>query len=420
MGSPHRWAEERAIVAGLSALCLILIAATTLLIGNARRMSTLLIEYDSSRLAAMILEEYVESDRLFYAELSDRILGAGFYGERGELLSGSGDVPDSVPPPPRGRDAAFGFDRATATVTLVRPVALSSLLADRLRRRPDAMPMMARRFSFVLRLDATSYFRARDLYLIAMIGAPVVIVGVGLMLGGYYVRARRRSAALAERERLATLGESARTLAHEVRNPLNAIAMRARLLRNEVATGASEDVRAIEAEVVRLRRLTDRIGDTLRDPRGTPTAVDLGEAVRRSVERMGWSVVVEADPSTDATVRVDEVRLASVVENLLANALDATTESNSITAPVARVIRDGERVILEVSDTGPGIPEAAQERMFDPFFTTKSSGSGVGLAIVRRFVEAASGRIEFASDAAGTTVRVSLPAAATIASRDAR
>lgn len=408
--SQRRQREERGIIAGLVVVCIVLITVTILLLTSAGRTSALLLEYDASRLASILLEEYVQSDTLYFDTLHDRVVGAGIYDERGELVRGSGDIPGRVNTVPHHvTEAHVEFDRQSQTITLIRPVGMPSIMNDRMRRPMERMRPMDRGFVFLLRANAHAYFRTRRWYSAGLAIAPAAIIALIALIALYYLRARRYRHEADDRERLAQLGETARTLAHEIKNPLNAINLRARILRTSLPSGAHADISAIEHEVDRLRRLTDRIGDFLKNALGKPVVLDLRDRLIHTVQRHQWRVDTRTDDSDHYLVEFDELRLDSVLENLLSNAFEANETAGVSEQPLVTLTRERESIVVEVRDYGPGMSEEQIMRAFDPFFTTKTTGSGIGLAIVKRFVDAAEGSIEIDSTGDGTVMRVRLP-----------
>ncbi|HSG29565.1 MAG TPA: ATP-binding protein, partial [Candidatus Krumholzibacterium sp.] len=116
----------------------------------------------------------------------------------------------------------------------------------------------------------------------------------------------------------------------------------------------------------------------------------------------------EAAPG-DYLIRCDEKRLQQVFMNILINALQSTGADGSVTA---RLFPDGGSYVVEITDTGRGIPSGNMERVFEPFFTTRNDGSGLGLAVAGRITEEHGGRIRIESEEGrGTKVIVTLPAA---------
>ncbi len=160
------------------------------------------------------------------------------------------------------------------------------------------------------------------------------------------------------------------------------------------------EITLIEEEVTRLALLSDRIATFLRDPRGDPRPIDIEPFVTSLLARFGDTVHFRADPAAaGAQISFDPDRLRSVLENLVSNAL----ESGASEPPEVAVTADPGRVEVAVLDRGAGIAPEDSDRVFDPFFTRKIKGSGVGLAIARRFADAAGAELRLESRAGGGT-----------------
>jgi two-component system NtrC family sensor kinase len=211
-------------------------------------------------------------------------------------------------------------------------------------------------------------------------------------------------ASLLRSEKLATVGRLAAGLAHEVGNPLGAIAGYAEVARARLPHGADPDLRdavdRIAAAASRIDRTVRELLDFARpaplDLRPVRIAVALDAALRLArVQTRFRGVALEvAVPEDLPAVVGDEQHLAQVFLNLFLNAGDAMRGQGRVHVS-ARVAPDGE-VVVEVSDTGPGIAPEDLPRIFDPFFTTKDpgAGTGLGLAICHRIAESFGGSIE--------------------------
>jgi two-component system, NtrC family, sensor histidine kinase PilS len=226
---------------------------------------------------------------------------------------------------------------------------------------------------------------------------------------------RRLELHMRRAERLATVGQLAAGVAHEIRNPLAAISGSIELLRQ--APGASDDDRTLMAIVHReIQRLNELIGDLLdyANPRPSqPVDFDLGVLVRETlhVARGDQAFAnVEIDSAIDEPlpIRSDPAKLRQVLWNLLRNAADAATSGGKRVRVEAHGSDASARVVI--ADDGPGIAKEQVARIFDPFFTTKKKGTGLGLATCHTIVTELGGRIDCESDAgAGTKMVVTLP-----------
>ncbi len=235
-----------------------------------------------------------------------------------------------------------------------------------------------------------------------------------------------KEGALAQSEKLASLGLLAAGVAHELNNPLTSIVMNANLLMEDPHGDAEllRGLRKIDADAARCRRIIDDLRAFARVPqvervRGEVAAV-IEQALAASAHELSRrNVAVHRDLAPDLPeVSWDPHRMVQVITNLLANAAQATNGSGH--RVVIRGRRDGDWLRLEVEDDAGGIPPQARTRIFDPFFTTKPDGTGLGLSISHGIVIEHGGRIEVESrtreevgpdGATGTTVRIVLPIA---------
>ena len=222
-------------------------------------------------------------------------------------------------------------------------------------------------------------------------------------------------------ERLATLGELAAGVVHELNNPLTSITVYAEyLVRKLEGQGAEpsdvEKLRRIGASAQRILHFSRDLVQYARPSGRDLEPIDLAAVVRQSVsicehlvERGGVSLDVEVDPELPV-VRAVGGQLEQVLINLITNAVHAAENGGRVL--VRAQAESPSTVVLEVSDSGPGIPDEDRERIFEPFFTTKSDGkgTGLGLPIVRNIIDHHRGEISVTrSDLGGAAFRVILP-----------
>jgi signal transduction histidine kinase len=216
---------------------------------------------------------------------------------------------------------------------------------------------------------------------------------------------------LIAQERLATLGETAAVLAHEVRNPVAAILNALVLLRRQ-GGAHSEPVRIAEEEALRLERLVNDLLHLARplEPRAVPfDLVTLAERTLTSVRaRVDHPpVTLELKAAAPVPINADSFLLGLAVENLLLNAVRVSPPRGRVEVVVERA---GGRVRLAVDDMGPGVKPEIAARIFEPFFTTHATGTGLGLAVVRKVIEAHRGRVRAAqSPLGGARFELELP-----------
>ncbi len=233
------------------------------------------------------------------------------------------------------------------------------------------------------------------------------------------------SQALVERqEKLASLGLLAAGVAHEIRNPLTAIKAWLFLQQKHLQPGTVEhaDTEIIANEVTRLERIVQDVLLLARPSEPHLAVVTADEPLRQvqtllrpQLDKSGIRLVLEDCPP--ARIQIDSQQIQQVLINLIQNAADSIGKDGTVTLHVRL---DAKRlanhptdvVILEVTDTGKGIPPEVQKRLFDPFFTTKETGTGLGLSIAARIVEKHGGALQYQTDPnRGTTFGIVLPRA---------
>ena len=253
---------------------------------------------------------------------------------------------------------------------------------------------------FFLSMDIGAFYRTRIRYAAATVLAPLLVAGLAatfLALIASNLRYRRRAE---ERETLARLGESARTLAHEIRNPLGAIRIQTSLLRKKMPGGIVHELDVIDEETERLNVLARRVGDFLKSPAGTLQQIDLAEFLPDLARRFPYPVHLDA-VLPRCLVAFDRDLLRSVIENLVRNAHESYGDTPGGSPVEITLWREEARVIITVRDRGKGIPGELMDKIH---------GSGIGLPLARRFVEAAGGTLTLASrPGGGTEARVVLP-----------
>jgi GAF domain-containing protein/two-component sensor histidine kinase len=228
-----------------------------------------------------------------------------------------------------------------------------------------------------------------------------------------YAQLARAQQQLIQGERLAALGELSAVVAHEVRNPLgvifNSIGSLRRLLRP--AGDAKMLFEIVEEEADRLNRIVGDLLDFARPstPELRPEQLHrvVEDAVGAALGQQGSGIEVarEIDPAVPP-VTMDARLVRQAVLNVAVNAIQAMPRGGRITI---RTRREGAQALLEIEDTGAGIAEELRGRIFEPFFTTKASGTGLGLAVVKRIVEGHGGAVSVRSAPGGTVFALRFP-----------
>jgi signal transduction histidine kinase len=223
---------------------------------------------------------------------------------------------------------------------------------------------------------------------------------------------------LAERERMAALGQMAASISHNLKNPLGSIKtiLQVQLESPEMPEALKAETRMVLGEI---SRLSNKLGQLLQFSRPTvlgdsdadftldEVVNEVGAVMRPEAERKGITLEVAAEKGLHAAASREAV--SDIVSNLVVNGLEAASGGGRVMVSLAQ--SDGQGLIC-VQDDGKGIPVELREKVMQPFFTTKTQGTGLGLAIVARRVSEAAGKLELESPAAnghGTRFSVWLP-----------
>lgn len=225
---------------------------------------------------------------------------------------------------------------------------------------------------------------------------------------------QRAQTEIAQTEKLAALGYLSAGMAHEIRNPLNSIALFTQLLRQAVEDSElREYLDKILKEVDRIDGIIRRLADAAGRSRSIQSGVRIDQVIQSALEV--FTPQIEARrvtvgltcPEPPPPITADPAELEQIFTNLFLNALEEMPQGGRLNISIGT---QDQRIVVRVSDTGGGIREDLRETVFEPFFTTKSRGTGIGLPVVRRIARLYHGDVTIEETSQhGTTFRVSFP-----------
>jgi C4-dicarboxylate-specific signal transduction histidine kinase len=254
-----------------------------------------------------------------------------------------------------------------------------------------------------------------------------ITVGINAMLNTIEQQAVERDKATAQviqSSKLATLGEMATSVAHELNQPLNVIRMATGNLRRRISDG-TDDPEYLDGKLERIAAQTSRAAAIIshmrmfgREATESPQAVNCPKAVSSAIDLMGEQLrlagieIVTDFPEGCPSILGHTIQMEQVILNLFSNARDAIAESDREAKITVRVFEGDKVVHITVQDTGGGIPEDVLPRIFEPFYTTKDmgQGTGLGLSVSYGLVRDMKGTIVAENIADGARFAITLPA----------
>jgi signal transduction histidine kinase len=234
-----------------------------------------------------------------------------------------------------------------------------------------------------------------------------IILGVFLLFGlmmsmGFFVLQRRFWAkeqevlqTRAEMERYREISAFTSGVAHEIKNPLNSLALLFEILRKKVPSELQSKVSLGQAEVQRISRVIDEFSRLLKPLRLQREKIELRDFIARVVQEYRalaeeQKVMIKENVPARIYFQADPLLLAQAVGNILKNAIEASFGGQV----VVKGQKQGDKILISIIDSGKGLSDEEAARIFEPFFTTKKEGLGIGLYLARKIVEAHGGRIK--------------------------
>ena len=360
------------------------------------------------------------TDKALSVMEDEGVSGIGIYSSSGSAYQRLGDVPVTLPLSKlvqgrrTGQDSTLGIymmDDSTNEIEYFRLSRLNVVLefgnASLNGQGHNAAPYPDLPDIIYIKFDGSTYFNSlRRARVLSIVGISMLLL-VFLMILSIYNNNRKYRMQLQKNESLAKLGAAARTLTHEIKNPLSAMTIQSALMRKLLPEEFHPDLDVMDHEIARLTSLTNRVSEFLKNPGGDPKDIELVSFIRDIARLFPREIRIEADTPV-VTVSFDEDRARSVFENLIKNATESC-EGRDPQVEVEIRTRHKTATVL-VMDRGDGLPKETREKLFDPFFTTKIHGSGIGLSISKQFVEARGGTLKINDrEGGGTVAEVSIP-----------
>ncbi|MGX8681750.1 MAG: sensor histidine kinase [Spirochaetales bacterium] len=419
----RRWTfiegKERPFVyVGLAVAYLIFLVFIFLIYNGISDKYLLQMKFDSEKSFNNIYMAMNDSTAKALSVMEDEgVTGIGIYASSGQAFQRLGDVPPALPLSKlvrgrrTGQDSTLGIyllDEETNQIEYFRLSRLNVVLEMSNVPQPRGNEAMSELPDIIyIKFDGTSYFNSiRRAWILAIAGV-FVMLGIFLVILSIYNNNRKYRIQLQKNESLAKLGAAARTLTHEIKNPLSAMTIQSALMRKLLPSEFHPDLDVMDHEITRLTNLTNRVSEFLKNPSGTPKDIELVSFISDIARLFRNEIKIENEVKS-VVVSFDPDRARSVFENLIKNASESCEDRDpEVTVEISVKHK---MVTVKVMDRGNGLPEGTREKLFDPFFTTKIHGSGIGLSISKQFVESRGGSLKlYDREGGGTVAEVSLP-----------
>jgi len=446
---------------------------TMVLRESARR--NLLLEYEAFRASSAVVDEY-RRDQSFTTQNDEKILGFGFYEFDGTAFKRYGTAPERIDvSQERWRNRledvgtalpggiAVRFSQGEKSLILIRYSGFqnagrgSGMMAPggRMQRGWSGSPLLqspgkdslgqpfptAMSGNYLVWMEySSSDLGTRLGYTVAAGVISLILIVLFLILIVMFRHNESLRTREAQTRELVQLGEAARTLVHEIKNPLGIMRIQTSAIRKaasgqvnrmeRLALDGDEDngrrgssgriIRSselIEGEIQRLSALADRIREFLQPGQATLEDLELKPFLESFCDRYNNAgnseVYIKISlPLDTVVVRTDKEKLLTALDNLVRNAMDAVEGlAEDEKAISLRLFRREGFWVIAVADNGRGISPENAKRLFDPFFTTKEKGSGIGLALSKRMIESFGALLAYegSNEGRGAVFSISLP-----------
>lgn len=331
------------------------------------------------------------------------IISFGLYNPDGSCIYNYNNAPESIfLKDERITEDYFEFKKDY--IIVIRQVGPMMRDPDFFRRR---MPfndrhMMMNKISKIvyIKLKSQDFLFKRNAYYIFILFFEIFLASVFSIIIYLYKNNIKYKANIERQKELANIGEISRNLAHEIKNPLAAIKLQTGYLKKVLNNDYGSELAIIENETDRLKLLTEKIKDLLKDPVGSREEIKIVSFINEMLNSFENKITVKTE-NEDASIMFDRQRLRSILENVILNAVESQKEAGCNDPVEIEILNAKEYLEVNIKDRGAGLKDNDIDKLFDPFFTTKTKGSGIGLSMVKRFIEASEGKIIIESISSG-------------------
>lgn len=348
------------------------------------------------------------------------IIGVGVYSNMGKNVLMLGEVPKILPASLLATFNTWGdanstgqalYNSETGRIQYVRFINKLTILWDIIDKNVlDISDFGTPTVSFpdvlFIVLDGKAYHSTivrMDIYFTIFI---IFLSILFLSIYNIYKSNRGYRETLEKQRNLVNLGQAARTLTHEIKNPLSSVNIQLAILRLKINPKYKSNLEVIQSEMDRVKVLTDKVSEFLYNPTGVPTKIELKPFFVDLISKFDSKINFYMDDTIFISFDIERAR--SVFENLIKNAIESG-DYPKVEVIISKGVKN-HTVKIEVKDRGKGLPKGSKDKIYNPFYTTKTTGSGIGLAISSQFIKARNGSINlYPREGGGTVAEVILP-----------
>jgi len=344
------------------------------------------------------LEQKFDSEKSFnsvYMALSDstekalitmkeeRVRGVGIYNISGKVFVSLGEAPVTLPinklmqARQGGQDSTLGmfiYNKEKKEIEYFRLSRLNVLLE--LGEKDFASGILSASSDYpeilYIRYNGENYFKSLFKARVLTVVGVIALFLVFAYAANIYHKNRKYRQEILKNQNLAQLGSAARTLTHEIKNPLSAMKIQSALMKKTLPDEFQQDLDVMEHEIERLTTLTNRVSEFLKNPLGNPEKIELVSFVTEIGKLFQQQISFEFHQKEKIFTRFDRDRARSVIENLIKNATESTTERDPQVLIDVNLIKK-KFVRIRVLDRGDGLSDEVKNKIYDPFPTHSSS-----------------------------------------------
>lgn len=411
----QRSVSNRVIVILALTATLLVVSFAFLLVGQEKKQQRALLEFKTFQVLTSVLDMY-NGGGSFDSSVWPEVAGFALYTSSGQAVYRFGSAPLVLKERQAFSQQGF-FAFGKKSLVMIRPVgALPLTRIDGGLGPRRGMPSRMYRFAFI---DIHAHALSTEVNTIYIVIYTLFVLFL-FVLGMVFFLSRRISRyklQVEESAHLVQLGEAARTLVHEIKNPLGVIRVQCATLKKTLPQERFSNISIIEEETQRLSNLADKMRGFLQSSEGSPAVFSCEFFLDKCKERYGNELEISKNDGAYRRIKVDSERMLQILDNLIKNAQESCADRvgsqmsrEGASIPILSVSASRSRAVFQVSDFGTGIEEKNRTLIFDPFFTTKAQGSGIGLALSLRFAQQAGGTIMYEDRPGGGSIfTVSLP-----------